>query len=168
MLKKLLLVVALALPVSLFAQKFGTVNSEEILRAMPETTAAQQQLDEATKKYEAEFQKLTDELNKLYTDFQGIQNDANTPETIKERRMQEIQERGQKVEQFRQQATQDLQRQNEQLMAPIAQKINEAIKSVGQEGSFTFIFPGEPSLILYQGTDVIDVTPLVKTKLGLK
>ena len=73
--------------------------------------------------------------------------------------MQEIQDKGQKVEQFRQQATQDLQRQNEQLMAPILQKITEAIKSVGQEGSFTFIFPNEPSLLLYQGTDVTDVTP---------
>ena len=82
--------------------------------------------------------------------------------------MQEIQDEGQKVEQFRQQATQDLQRQNEQLMAPILQKITEAIKSVGQEGSFTFIFPNEPSLLLYQGTDVTDVTPLVKTKLGIK
>jgi len=168
MFKKFLLALAVVLPFSAFAQKFGTVDTESIITAMPETATARQQIDEASKKYEAEFQKLNEELDKLYTDFQTIREDANTPETIKERRMQEIQDKAQKVEQFRQQATQDLQRQNEQLMAPILQKITEAIKSVGQEGAFTFVFPNEPSLILYQGTDVTDVTPLVKTKLGIK
>ncbi len=168
MLKKLVLVLAVVLPLSAFAQKFGTVNLESVLTAMPESTAMQQQMDEATKKYEAEFQKLQEELQKKYADFQGIQNDTNTPESIKERRMQEIQELGTKVEQFRQTAAQDLQRQHEQLMAPIEQKLREAIKTVGQEGGFTFVFPNDPGLILYQGSDVTDVTPLVKTKLGIK
>ncbi len=168
MLKKLFLALALVLPMSIFAQKFGTVNTDNLVQAMPETTAARDQIAEASKKYENEFQKLNEELNKLYTDFQAIQNDASTPETIKERRMQEIQERAQKVEQFRNTATQDLQRQNEQLMQPIITKVTEAIKSVGVEGGFTFIFPADPALVMYQGTDVIDVTPLVKTKLGIK
>lgn len=168
MLKKLILVIAMVLPMSIFAQKFGTVDTDAIMQAMPETTKARDQIAEASKKYENEFQKLNEELNKLYTDFQAIQNDANTPETIKERRMQEIQDRAQKVEQFRNTATQDLQRQQEQLMQPILAKVTEAIKSVGAEGTFTFIFPNEPSLLLYQGKDVVDVTPLVKTKLGLK
>ena len=82
--------------------------------------------------------------------------------------MQEIQDKANKVEQFRQTATQDLQRQQEQLMAPIQSKINDAVKAVGAEGGYTFIFPSEPSLILYQGTDVTDVTAAVKAKLGLK
>ena len=53
-------------------------------------------------------------------------------------------------------------------MAPIQQKINDAVKAVGQEGNFTFIFPNEQGLLLYTGTDVVNVTALVKTKLGIK
>lgn len=168
MLKKFVLALAIILPLSAFAQKFGTVDVEAVITAMPESTAASEQISEASKKYEAEFQKLQEEVQKLYTDYQTIQNDANTPETIKERRMQEIQERATKVEQFRQTASEDLQRQHQQLMAPIQQKFAEAVKAVGQEGSFTFVFPSDPGLMLYQGTDVVDVTPLVKAKLGLK
>lgn len=168
MLKKILLALVVALPLSAAAQKFGTVRIDEVFSAMPETTEMQNQLNEASKKYEAEFQKLQEELNKLYTDYQGIQNDPNTPETIKERRMQEIQDRATKVEQFRQTASQDLQRQQEQLLAPIQAKFNDAVKAVGQEGNFTFILPMDAGLILYQGSDVIDVTALVKTKLGIK
>ncbi|MDE6120174.1 MAG: OmpH family outer membrane protein [Muribaculaceae bacterium] len=167
MLKKLLLALVVALPCSAMAQKFGVVDSEAIITTMPEFNAMQTQIQETSKRYEDELQKLYDEANKLVADFQTIQNDANTPDPIKERKMQEIQERSQKIEQFRQTASQDIQRQQEQLIAPIQQKFTEAVQSVGAEGSFTFIFPSEPSLLLYSGSDVVDVTPLVRKKLGL-
>lgn len=168
MIKKILLAILMALPLTAAAQKFGTVNVEQVLTAMPEFTAMQTQITEASKKYEAEFQKLVEEINKLIADYQAIADDPNTPQTIKERRMQEIQDKQATVEQFRQTATQDLQRQQEQLVAPIQARINEAIKAVGTEGAFTFIFPFDPGLVLYQGSTVVDVTPLVKQKLGLQ
>lgn len=165
MIKKLLLALAVILPLSGFAQKFGYVNADELFANMPDTKAAETQLTEASKKYEAELQKLSEELDKLYTEYQSIQNDSGTPDSIKERRMQEIQERAANVEKFRATAQQDLQRQQEQLLAPIHQKIVEAIKAVGQEGNFTGIIA--EGTFLYMGNDVTDVTPLVKTKLGI-
>ncbi len=168
MLKKIIIALLVALPLSAAAQKFGTVDIDQVISAMPEVAEMQSQLTESSKKYEAEFQKLVEELNKLVTEFQAIQDDANTPQTIKERRMQDIQERQTKVEQFRNTATQDLQRQQEQLMAPIQAKMTEAIKAVGQEGGFTLVFPADPGLVLYQGADVVDLTAAVKAKLGIK
>ena len=166
MLKKLVLVLAVVLPMSAFAQKFGTVNLETVLTAMPESTAMQEQMNEASKKYEDEFAKLQEEFNKKYTEFQNLTKDTTTPESIKERRMQELSELDQKVQQFRATATNDLQRQQQTLMAPIQEKILTAIKAVGQENNFTFIFTNE--VPAYVGTDVVDVTPLVKTKLNVK
>jgi outer membrane protein len=167
MIKKLLLAILIALPFSAFAQKFGVVDVNKVFTTMPEATAMQQQLSDASKKYEDEFSKLREELDKLYTDYQTIQNDPNTPETIKERRIQEIQERANKVDQFRETAQQDLSRLNEQLAAPIQQKITEAITAVGQENGYTFIFPNEQGLLLYKGSEVVDATPAVLKKLGL-
>lgn len=168
MFKKLLLAVVLALPISVFAQKFGTVNLEQVFQAMPESAAMRTQLSDASKKYETEFQKLQEEINKLYTDYQTIQNDPNTPESIKERRIQEIQERAQKVDEFRNTAEQELAKLQQQLSAPIQQKITDAVKAVGQEGGFTMLLPNDPGLILYSGADVVDVTATVKSKLGIK
>lgn len=167
MLKKLILVLLVALPFTSFAQKFGTVDIEAIFTEMPAAKAMQAQLAEASKKYEDEFSKLAEELDKLYKDYQTIQNDASVPESIKERRIQEIQERSNNVDRFRATAQQDLARQQEQLAAPIEQAINEAISAVGAEGGFTFIFPKQPGLILYQGNDVVDATALVKAKLKI-
>ena len=167
MFKKILLAIALILPISAIAQtKFGVVDLEPIFQSLPEFTAMQTQLTDSSKKYEEEFQKLQDEVNKLYADFQTIQNDPQTPESIKERRMQDIQTRYEKLTEFRNTAEQDLQRLQQQLMVPIHQKVTEAIKAVGQEGSYTFIFPNEPSMLLYQGVDVVNLTEAVKAKLA--
>ena len=166
MLNKILAVmaVALLLPAIAAAQKFGTIDVNAIFTAMPETTAAQTQLQEVSKKYEAEYKKLEEEVNKKVQEFQALA--ADTPQSIKDRRQQEIQELAQKVETFQNTASQDIQRQQQQLMAPIQQKITDAIKAVGQEGSYTFIF--ENGMAAFQGADVVDVTPAVKAKLGLK
>lgn len=166
MIKKLLVAIMIALPMCVAAQapKFGIVNVNNVFEAMPDKATAQTTLETASKTYEDEFKKLTDELEKKYTEFQGLA--ADTPETIKQRRIQEIQEFEQKIQQFRATAQQELQRQQEQLMAPIQQKIQTAIQAVGSENGFTFIFPDAmPSFI---GADVQDVTPLVKAKLGIQ
>ncbi len=164
MIKKFVLAVAIALPSMAFAQKFGVVNAQPIIEAMPEMTEAKTALDASSKKYEDEFKNLQDEFNKKYTELQGMTDD--TPQTIKERRISEIQELEQKMNQFRATATQDLQRQQEQLMAPIQQKVMTAIQAVGAEGDYTMIF--ENNIPIYVGKTVEDVTSPDQAKLGLK
>ena len=155
MIKKILLAAAVAFPMFAAAQapKFGVINTQSVMEALPDSKQVEEQILAASKKYEDEFAKLQEEMNKA-------------PETIKQRRQQEIQDLYQKSEQFRQTATQDLQRQHEQLMAPVVQKVTNAINSVGKEQGMTFIF--EQAMPLYVGTDVVDITPMVKTSLGLK
>lgn len=165
MIKKILLAIAVALPVCAAAQtvKLGVVNTNAIFEVMPERATAQTQLENASKTYEDEFKKLTDEFDKKYAELQAL--DASTPDAIKERRMQEVQELNNRIQQFRAQAQQDLERQQMQLMEPIQTKIDNAIKAVGQEGGYSLIFPDlVPS---YVGTGVTDVTNEVKAKLGL-
>jgi len=164
MIKKVLFAIMIAIPAMGFAQKFGVINTETLMSDMPDMKDVQTQVEAASKKYEAEFKSLQDEFQAKFDEFQKMEE--STPQTIKDRRMQELQELDQKIQQFRQTATQDLQRQSEQLMAPIRQKVVTAIQSVGAEGGYTFIF--ENAVPVYVGKDVTDVTADVKTKLGLK
>ncbi|MDE5647455.1 MAG: OmpH family outer membrane protein [Muribaculaceae bacterium] len=165
MIKKLLVALLVALPLCASAQKLGVVDTSAILPLMPEYKAAEQQLQEASQKYETEFAKLREEMEKKFADFQTLSEDPNTPQSIKDRRMQEVQELDQKVNQFYQTAQQDLQRQEQQLLQPVQQKMVEAIQSVGAENGFAMILPN--GVAAYTSTDVVDVTPLVKTKLGI-
>ncbi len=158
MMKKILLAILVAFPMLAVAQspKFGVVNSQTIIEAMPEFKAAQEQITASSKRYEDEFQKLREEAEKKYSEYQALA--ADTPESIKER--------DQKMQQFHSTATQDLQRQQEAAIAPIQEKVRQAIDAVGKENGMTFIF--ENLMPLYTGSDVTDVTPLVKTRLNIK
>lgn len=164
MIKKIFLAIMIALPSMAFAQKFGVIDTQALTQELPEMKEAQTQLEASMKKYQDEEANLSAEFEKKYKELEGM--DESTPQTIKDRRIAELQELQTKIQQFRQTASQDLQRQQEQLMAPIQQKVITAIKSVGAEGNFTMIF--ENVSPLYTGSDVVDVTSQVKGNLGIK
>lgn len=165
MIKRTILALLIALPMSLFAQKFGVINFDAIMQGMPEFTDMQNQIAEASKKYEDEYGKLKEEFNKKLTEYQQLEQDANTPQGIKDRRMQEMSELDQKAQQFLNSAQQDLQRMQYQLGAPIQQKILDATKAIGQEGGYVFIFPAGQAV--YEGAMVEDVTNIVAKRLGV-
>ena len=165
MIKKLILAILVALPTMAMAQKFGTVDTQSLMQSLPEMKEVQTQLEASLKKYSDEESKLHAEYEKKIKEFDEMAQD--TPDAIKQRRVEEIQGLQQKIGEFRQTAQQDLQRQQEQLIAPIQQKIMTAIQSVGTEGGYTLIFENCIPL-LFSGKDVVDVTPQVKTKLGVK
>lgn len=164
MIKKLLIAIFIALPTMAFAQKFGMVDTQSLIQSLPEVKDVQTQIEASIKKYSDEENNLRAEYEKKIKEFQDMAQD--TPDAIKQRRVQEIQDLEQKIGEFRNTAQQDLQRQQEQLMAPIQQKIMTAIQSVGTEGGYTMIF--EQGISLFNGKDVADVTPQVKAKLGVK
>ncbi len=167
MIKKFLLAALVAFPMCIAAQtlKFGTINSQEIFNLMPEKATAEATLQSVADKYQTELNKLQEEFDKKYKDFQAL--DPSTPDGIKERRMQELQENSQKIQNFQQMASQDMQKQQETLLAPIMEKIQQAIQSVGLEGGYTFIYDLSIPCVVYTGAGAEDLTPQVKAKLGI-
>ena len=150
------------------AQKFGYINTSEIFNVMPDKATAENTLKQVSDKYEAEFKNLQDAFQKKMADYEAADKDATTPQAIKDRHQQELQDDYVKIQNFQQTASQDLQRQQETLLAPITQKIQNAIQAVGAEGGFTFIFDQAAGSILYTGTNAEDVSAKVKAKLGIK
>lgn len=168
MIKKILLALLVALPICAWAQapKFGVVDVESIIPNMPEYTEAQNKITEATKTYETEYAKINEELQKKFAEYQELEKDPSTLESIKERRLQDVQELDKKAQQFAATAQQDLQRQQAQLLQPVQEKVINAIKAVGAEQGFTMILP--EGMAAFTSSAVEDVTPLVKAKLGVK
>ena len=167
MLKKIALLLLLIAPMSVFAQKFGHIKSADVLTVMPEFTKAQTDIQAMQKQYEDEMKRATDELTKKYTEYQ--QEQANLPKNIQERRQKELQELQEKGMQFQQDAQQQLQKSYADMMEPIYKKIEDAIKAVGQEGGYTYIFDSNRTEIPYVNeAQSTDVTAAVKAKVGIK
>ncbi|MBQ0121716.1 MAG: OmpH family outer membrane protein [Bacteroidales bacterium] len=168
MFKKLLLAVLVAAPLCMNAQKFGVINTQEIFNVMPEKATAENTLKVAGEKYETEFKNLQAAFQKKAEGYEKEAQDDKTPQAIKDRHMQELQDEYQKIQNFQQTAAQDLQKQQEQLLAPIQTKLQNAIQAVGAEGGYTFIYDLSIPSVIYHGTGAEDLTAKVKAKLGIK
>ena len=166
MLKKIVLLAFLCFPFGMFAQdlKIARVNTMEIFNVMPETTAAETELANFNQSLQTELQRMEEEYNRKYTEF--MQQSDTLVENIKVRRMQEIHGLREKIENFYQESQQNIVKKREELNAPIIQRIQSAIKSVGEEQAYTYIM--EIGAFLYISPKSIDATPQVKAKLGLK
>ena len=166
--KKLIVLLLMLLPFAgaMNAQeaKIAFVNAGEIFTMMPEFKDMQKKMEDLNAKYKTELETMNSEYQKKYSDFVA-QQDSLT-ENIKVRRMQEVQDMQQRIDNFVQVAQQDVAKQQQDLMTPIQQKLQDAIKAVGAEQGYTYII--DPQVLLYTGPNAIDATPMVKTKLGLK
>ena len=166
--KKLIVLLLMLLPFAgaMNAQeaKIAFVNAGEIFTMMPEFKDMQKKMEDLNAKYKTELETMNSEYQKKYSDFVA-QQDSLT-ENIKVRRMQEVQDMQQRIDNFVQVAQQDVAKQQQDLMMPIQQKLQDAIKAVGAEQGYTYII--DPQVLLYTGPNAIDATALVKTKLGLQ
>ena len=167
MLKRIILLLLIIAPMSVFAQKFGHIKTQEILTVMPEYTKAQTDIAAMEQQYRDEIKRAEEELSKKYAAYQ--QEQADLPKNIAERRQKELDDLMQKGMQFQQDAQQQLQQSWMEMIQPIAKKIDDAIKAVGQEGGYVYIFDlNSTNIPFVNETLSTDVTAAVKAKLGIK
>ncbi len=122
-----------------------------LLLAIAPIAAVAQNAKLAHKKAE-EFQKLA----------------ATSSETVKadhQKQLDSIQER---YQMFLQNSQKEMEELRQKLLAPVQQKIVNAIKSVGDEKGYTYVFDLAAGNLVYVSTTAEDATPLVKTKLGIQ
>ena len=170
MFKKILLAVLVAAPLCLSAQslKFGALNPSEILNVMPEVATMKNTLSQLSEKYETQAKALQDEFNKKQSELEALVKNMANPESdpTAVAKSKELEDLYNRYQTFMQTAQQDLQKQQETLMAPIQQKLMTAITSVGAEGGYAGIL--DSATLLYQGNNIEDVSAKVKAKLGIK
>ena len=164
--KKLLFMILMLTPIAVMAQKFGHVNPQDIIQAMPEYTKAKNEIDALQKQYEADLKSMQDELQKKSQDYEA--NEKTLPDNIKQRRQQELQEMYQKIQQSYQDNQQALAKASQEKMSAITAKVVDAIKQVGDAGGYVYIMELNGGIPYISNTLSTDVTAQVKTKLGLK
>ena len=144
---------------SAFSQnlKFGHLNRTELIQAMPEYDSALVTLEKLNTELTNTAELLQVELNKNLTDL--VRQTKETELNDSQRRLTEFQTNAQTTMQEKQVA----------LFTPITQKADKAIKDVGKENGFVYVFDTSIGAITYfDETKSTNVLQLVKTKLGIK
>ena len=159
MLKKLLICMIALAPLAAVAQdvKIAYINAQEVFSVMPELSGVETQLSSKQEEISKNGQALVDEFNKKAEEFD--KNKA-TSEAVQQERYQV----------YLQNSQQEMQQLQQTLLEPINKKIADAIKAVGDENNYTFVFDVSTmqSPIVYVSPSAVNITPLVKTKLGIQ
>ena len=157
------------LPLLMMAQaRIGIVNSQQLFDLMPEKADAEARLKTLSDQYHSEYMLLQGEFDKKYADYQTVAADASYPETIKERRVQELQESDKKMREFERRAADDIAAQRVALTKPITDKIQAAIRAAGEQGNFDLVLDTAVTPVAYTGSNVVDITAVLKALLGLQ
>ena len=164
--KKFLIVIMLLAPMSLLAQKFGYMNSAELIQLMPEFANAQKKIQELEKKYTDDFNSMRTELEKKGTEFEKLQKDS-VPENILKRRYEDLLQMEQRLQQYGQEVQQSLAQAEQQEMMNIQTKLRDALDAVGRDGGYVCIFDLSGGMPYVSKTLCEDVTMKVRTKLGI-
>lgn len=148
------------------AQQIAFVNSNELLDAMPEKVKASEKLNDLNNKYKAELMTMQNDYNKKYSDFISYQNSMG--DNIRLRRMQELYELEKNINSFMKVAQDDIDTQEKELLIPLRQKLKDTIYQVGVEQGYICVYDLANPSIIFVTPDAVDITPLVKQKLGIK
>lgn len=169
MLKKLLILCIALAPLAAIAQevKIATVNVQEVFSAMPELSGIETQLSTKQEEIRKNIQALEGEFTKKMEEFEKTPAESDAARQDQQKQITQLQERYQTYMQNGQQEMVQLQ---QKLLEPVNKKIFDAIKAVGDENKYTFVYDisSAQSPIVYFAPSAVDVTAQVKAKLGIQ
>jgi outer membrane protein len=122
--------------------KLAFVNSETILRELPEAVDAQKELERTVKGWQDELEKMGKDLQDAVADYQQKQSllDPAT-KAGKEKAIQDMQQKAREF-QFQKFDTREGEaaKLRDKKFAPIQDKVMETIKTIAKEESVSFVF----------------------------
>ena len=113
------------------ALRYGYLSVDSVLHSLPDYTIAKHKLSDLKAKYDAEMKRVEDEFNTKYQFF--LQDQQELAPSILQKRQAELQELMDKNVAFKAKARQLLQEAEEEAMSPIRDKVNTAIRLVGEK-----------------------------------
>jgi len=147
-------------------QKIGHINSAELLNSMGEAKSAEKQLEVYTTKLDDQYKS---KLKTFESEYKAVQTKAQKGEySGKQLAEQEKRfvDKEKAIKKFELDAQQKVIKKRDELLKPLLQKVENAIKAVGKSGGYAYILDTSLGAILF-AKDTEDVTAKVKAKLGL-
>ena len=164
------LIIALAMifgALQLNAQKVGYIDTEKILKVIPEYKSAQTQLESLSEQYQSKIESEYSKIEVMYNNYQ--KQKASMSAQARAQRENEIIEREKTVKQLQMSYFgQDglMQKKSAELLDPIREKVDAAIEKVAADGRYTILFDvAAMQGVAYKNADD-DLSPLVIKVLG--
>ena len=162
--KKILVMLMMLAPMAVFAQKFGHINSQDLLESLPEAIKAQSELEAQAKIFDNELKAMQDELQRKAEEYDKNKSTMNS--TKQAETEQQLQDLYAKIQQAAQDNQQKFNQMNQEKLAPIIEKVRKAMEDVAKAGGYVYIMEQNAGQPLYVNTAISeDITAKVKAQL---
>lgn len=159
------MVLMAALPT--MAQKFALVDMEYILKNIPAYERASEQLNQVSKKWQAEVDALTTEAQTLYKNYQSEAVFLSAEQ--KTRKEEEIVAKEKEAAELKRKyfgPEGELFKKRESLMAPIQDEIYNAVKDISEAKGYQLVLDRASEAGIVFASPKADISNEVLTKLG--
>jgi outer membrane protein len=153
-----------AMSLNLNAQKFGYVNTQELVNEIPEIKEANANIETFAAQLQKKGQEMLKSLQTKYQEIQRKQEQGEISPKQLEIEGQNLKAEEQKIMEFEQSSSVKIQQKSETLLKPIKDRIQTAIDAVAAEHGYTYIFDFSTGFVLYADPSS-NVSALVKAKL---
>lgn len=144
--------------------KFGHIDLSELIPIMPESAAAQAELERFQSDLEDIFEESYKEYQQKLAEYEQL--DADVSEVRRNAKEDEVRELWTRVTNFSNNAEQQIQQKQGELLQPILSKAEATIEEVAIAQGLIYVF--DSNSLLYKSNTSVDLLPLVKEKLGIK
>ncbi len=144
--------------------KLAHYDEDEIVKLMKETETAERTLQSLSDQYEAEMVKMEGEYTRKAAEYQKEQ--SSWDETIKRVRMEEIHTIKLKMQNYYDMASKTLADKRKELYVPVHKKLDQAVAEVAKEQGFLYVWDVKD--LKYHSPQAVDITSMIKRKLGIK
>ncbi len=152
-------------------QKFGHINSADLLQSMPEMKTADATFQTFAKAKQTSLELMGAEHQKLantYEEKRKTLSEANRVTLEKELTTLEgtIRDLEQRITAAQEKAQEELTSKRTEIYQPVFKKAEDAVKAVAKEKGFAYVFDvSQPGVVYFDGGE--DLINAVKTKLGI-
>lgn len=151
------------------AQKYAVINTDYVLKSLPDYASAQKRLDRYVADWQKELSDKAAELESMRADYE--QESYLLPENLKKRRQEEIRAKEQEIRDLQQQhfgAGGDLERHRAELLKPVQDRVFSAIERIANEKNYAFVFDKAGSPTVLYANKKYDISDEVLEQLGVK
>ena len=167
--KLLAIILLLSVLVPVHAQKYACVNTDYIMRNMPEYNQALTKINKYIEEWQQELQNKQQEVDELRQQYQ--QEAYLLPDNLKQRRQDEIHNKETELRNLQRQrfgTGGDLEQKRAELMKPVQDRVYNAIERVAREKNYAFVFDKAASATVLYVSEKYDISNLVLEMLGVK
>ena len=163
----LLIMMLFAVSMAANAQKFALIDTEYIMKNIPAAQSANEQMQEATKKYQSEVEALAKEAQKMFQDYQAQSSTLSAAQKTKKE--DEIVAKEKSAAELKRKyfgPEGELYKKRESLMQPIQDEIYNAVKEIATQNGYAVVVDRASASSIIFASPSIDVSNEVLAKLG--